>query len=463
MDPSKIELPDSNPSGSGKGTTMRAHSAWLILAAGLLGCTGPTGEQGPPGDQGPQGEMGEPGDTGLTGDPGDPGAPGLSCWDLNANNVCDTSEDVNDDGACDALDCQGTVPQIAYVGSGACKGCHPTIAAKFDLSGHPSAMAAVDAAKPSFPYDDVTGGLPAGPPDSLSWSDISYVIGGFGWKVDYVGSDGYLVTGGISGTTQWNFPNSTIGGAGEWVAFHADETIATDCGSCHATGWIPCPVGDSTCVHQDDMAGMAGSLVEPGVQCEACHGPGSAHVADPYLVHPRIDRDSEACGKCHSRDSVEVVHAEGGFNLQNQQWNEMFQSKKHSMRCIDCHDPHASAKYTDAEVNPNRSIRVACQSCHVGYDQNQKSTVMQGFVECIDCHMPRIDKSAVANASNWTGDLRSHLFLINPDIATGQFTNDDTESQPFVSLKFACRNCHTVGDKSDAVLETLATGYHTGP
>ena len=33
---------------------------------------------------------------------------GLSCWDLNANRVCDLStEDANGDGVCDALDCQG--------------------------------------------------------------------------------------------------------------------------------------------------------------------------------------------------------------------------------------------------------------------------------------------------------------------------------------------------------------------
>lgn len=32
---------------------------------------------------------------------------GISCWDLNGNNSCDTNEDRNGDGICDALDCQG--------------------------------------------------------------------------------------------------------------------------------------------------------------------------------------------------------------------------------------------------------------------------------------------------------------------------------------------------------------------
>ena len=30
-----------------------------------------------------------------------------ACWDANANGVCDTAEDINGDGTCDARDCQG--------------------------------------------------------------------------------------------------------------------------------------------------------------------------------------------------------------------------------------------------------------------------------------------------------------------------------------------------------------------
>lgn len=51
-----------------------------------------SGLQGPPGPEGP---------TGLD---------GLSCWDINENRLCDQeTEDRNNDGACNALDCQGGV------------------------------------------------------------------------------------------------------------------------------------------------------------------------------------------------------------------------------------------------------------------------------------------------------------------------------------------------------------------
>jgi hypothetical protein len=38
---------------------------------------------------------------------GPTGPAGLSCWDLNADKVCNNGEDKNGDGNCNALDCQG--------------------------------------------------------------------------------------------------------------------------------------------------------------------------------------------------------------------------------------------------------------------------------------------------------------------------------------------------------------------
>jgi hypothetical protein len=57
------------------------------------------GPQGPPGPAGPPGSPGTPGAAGL---------PGTACWDLDANGLCNVStEDINNDGICDALDCKG--------------------------------------------------------------------------------------------------------------------------------------------------------------------------------------------------------------------------------------------------------------------------------------------------------------------------------------------------------------------
>lgn len=53
-----------------------------------------------PGPQGEVGLMGPQGPQGAT------GWDGLSCWDLNGNYNNDAEEDINNDGAWDALDCQ---------------------------------------------------------------------------------------------------------------------------------------------------------------------------------------------------------------------------------------------------------------------------------------------------------------------------------------------------------------------
>ena len=51
------------------------------------------------GPQGPKGDKGEQGIAGLD---------GVNCWDLNENLTCDTEEeDKNNDGICNASDCQG--------------------------------------------------------------------------------------------------------------------------------------------------------------------------------------------------------------------------------------------------------------------------------------------------------------------------------------------------------------------
>ena len=44
---------------------------------------------------------------GPAGPQGEPGECGLSCWDLDGSGVCTSEEDINGDGVCDALDCQG--------------------------------------------------------------------------------------------------------------------------------------------------------------------------------------------------------------------------------------------------------------------------------------------------------------------------------------------------------------------
>jgi formate-dependent nitrite reductase cytochrome c552 subunit len=88
---------------------------------------------------------------------------------------------------------------------------------------------------------------------------------------------------------------------------------------------------------------------------------------------------------------------------------------------------------------------------------------MKNFVDCIECHMPRITKSAVGDADAFTGDIRTHFWAIDPE-AISQFSEDGKTAISQVSLDFACKSCHRTGGTataySNAILKTEATGYH---
>lgn len=68
--------------------------------------------QGTAGENGLNGIDGAPGEAGEDGAQGPAGAAGLSCWDTNGDGIQDADEDINGDGIWDALDCQPTASSL---------------------------------------------------------------------------------------------------------------------------------------------------------------------------------------------------------------------------------------------------------------------------------------------------------------------------------------------------------------
>lgn len=391
----------------------------LMTLALLAGCAatptvqvGPPGEPGPAGPPGPMGPPGPPGEQGPTGVKGDPG-----------------------------LDY--TAP--AYVGRDACKECHADLYELYLGTGHAHALhKIVDGAAPEFPESEVPE-----PPAGLTWDDIHYVIGGYGWMARFVDKQGNLITGDADALTQYNLENDTLDTEAGWVAYHAGEELPFDCARCHTTGYIA--EGN-----QDDLPGLTGVWVEDGVGCENCHGPGSNHVNAPYQVSMSIVRDSQACGACHSRTEVTTIEAHDGFIDHNQQYSELFSSQKRVMECVDCHNPHQSTIYDDGADKSD------CETCHYEQDEFQKITDRR-HASCVECHMPRVTKSAVADPARFSGDVRTHMFAINP-FAKSQFNNDGTQAEPDIAVEFACKGCHSEAGRApvleDDRLVEVATGFH---
>jgi len=347
-----------------------------------------------------------------------------------------------------------------YVGSETCGACHQEVFEVYTNSGHAWALnLAVNGEPLDYAFTEISE-LPEG----YTWDDISYVIGGYNWKARFMNQDGYIITDapGESGNeeylSQYNFANPILGKKAGWAKYHAgEENLQYTCGPCHTTGYDP--------KGENELPGIVGTWAEPGIKCERCHGPGSLHVANPPGVRMVVERDSELCGECHARGTPEAVNASGGFIQHHEQYEELFPSKHAIIRCVQCHDPHVGV--VQLRQADESTVRTSCENCHFDKAKYQDSEAHPALlVTCIDCHMPRVTKSAWGDAEKFTGDIRTHMMAIDPD-QVGQFTEDGSRALSQVSLDFACRNCHVEGGKalpkSDEVLIEKATGYHERP
>lgn len=401
----------------------------LLLLLLLAACAGPQGNPGPvgpPGVPGPEGPQGPPGPEGPPGDP-------------------------------------AQVEHAGFVGSATCAGCHPDISAVFSRSGHPWQLnPVVEGTRPRFPFTQNLF-----PPAGYSWDDISYVVGGYNWKARFLDERGYLITtpkdeGGESEDgeflNQYNLPNPVLGKSSGFAQFQAGEAeLPYDCGACHTTGFSPAG-------HQDDLPGIAGTWAEPGVQCEACHGPGSLHAGNPQAVNLEIDRDASACAECHTLGRRDQVEFEDGFISHHEGYGGMFLGKHDLLECVTCHDPHAGVVQLRQAGQP--STITPCQDCHfeqASFEKNARHVELG--VDCVTCHMPRLIKSAWADEQSNRGDIRTHVMSINPF----QVSQTDEAGNPVsapISLNLACRQCHIAGtasEKTDQELIDMASGYHTRP
>ncbi len=340
-----------------------------------------------------------------------------------------------------------------YVGPNACTTCHGAIFDDYIQSGHPFKLNKVaGGVAPTYPFSEVPN-----PPDGVAWADVSYVIGGFGWKARFIDQNGFIITG---DTVQYNL--LTEG----WVGYHADEAVGTkpyDCGKCHTTGWQT--FEDNGGFRQDELPGMAGTFASPGVTCEACHGPGSDHVSGPSSSNIIKDTTKEMCGTCHTRDAEHRIAASGGFIKHHEQFDELINSPHRNLECGTCHNPHKSTIYGRGGLKDSPY----CTDCHGSV--TIEIPQMADFA-CESCHMPLASKSATTTGIEGVlGDIHSHTFRLNTewDIAMftddGKFVNLDADGHAIVTSDFACQGCHNGVDASDQTIDWMVGNgrvVHTG-
>ncbi len=358
-----------------------------------------------------------------------------------------------------------------YVTSSTCEDCHQTYYDQVFASSHPYKISKVvgDVA-PTYPFSSVPS-----PPVGYDWSEITYVIGGYGWKARFMDKDGYILTTGFNGVpdAQYNIPRADLGLGSGWTTYHSTDTAPKpyDCGTCHTTGWQT--FADNGGVNQDGLIGISGTWEEPGVGCEQCHEPGVDHVVSQLAADITVDKTADQCGTCHTRDAAKRVLTSGGYVRHHEQHDELLAGGPgmSALDCNDCHEPHIGTRYGHAAAGGIRAA-ASCESCHTG---QTNSHVVD--VDCETCHLPRATKSARA-VNTFVGDVRTHMFQIKA-AAVGK--DDPTEgmwvvdtdgkeiARGFVTLDMVCYQCHDdpiskegggLSEQTLAELSVRATGIH---
>jgi DmsE family decaheme c-type cytochrome len=120
--------------------------------------------------------------------------------------------------------------------------------------------------------------------------------------------------------------------------------------------------------------------------CEACHGPGSAHVKNPSDLSTIISfshknltpvaRQNAQCLTCHQGGQRIFWH--GSIHENN------------NLSCSDCHNPMSN--FASHGLTARESINQTCFSCHkiqrTEFNKRSHMPLLEGKITCVDCHNP---------------------------------------------------------------------------
>ncbi|VUX46113.1 conserved exported hypothetical protein [Candidatus Defluviicoccus seviourii] len=355
---------------------------------------------------------------------------------------------------------QGGEGEPAFVGSAACGACHQDEMAAWRNSHHDLAMAEAteqnvlgDFDGATFTYGDVTSRFfkrdgkffvhTDGTDGKLADFQIRYTFGFYPLQQYLIAfTDGRMQALGIAwdsrpkdkGGQRWFhlYPDQKLkaGDPVHWTGI--DQTWNFQCAECHST-----ELRKNYDAAKDTYAT---TWAEIDVACEACHGPGSAHVAwakgdrsgpngltvqfderkgvnwtlDPATgnakrSHPRISaKELETCGVCHARGTkiaepwrpgrslleahVPTLLYRGLFEADGKSLDEVYnyapfrQSKMFvaGVSCSDCHDPHSLKLRAEGDG--------VCLQCHDGAKfaavSHHHHAEGSAASRCVSCHMP---------------------------------------------------------------------------
>ena len=338
----------------------------VLLAFALVGC-----------DDGKDGADGASGAAGVA------GVDGVACWDLNANNLPDPEEDLNDDGAIDVFDCnplsggayeaeqlhKGYFTDHVYEGTESCLNCHGLIGDEMLTNAH-------------FAWEGVA-------------SNIEGYEGETHGKNDLINNFCIAVPTNEGRCTQCH---TGYGYADDTFAFNDPKTV--DCLVCHdqsgtyakgkTSAGLPDPAVDLTIVARSvaENGGVPGRKNCIGCHANAGGGDNVKHgdlamamldTTREFDVHMGTDGGDFTCVDCHGvkkdLDEKLVDHGIGGMPLHSTDDGAM-------KSCVDCHGDRDNihvALPVAGMVGQHPTL--ACQVCHIPTFARETSTKVEWYWE----------------------------------------------------------------------------------
>ena len=207
---------------------------------------------------------------------------------------------------------------------------------------------------------------------------------------------------------------------------------------------------------------------EPGINCEACHGPAAAHAQGgaPRWSFASMDHRQavEVCAQCHAQSAMrepmafppryqrrpyaefsrKAFYKDGRFRETTfivEAFERSACYRRGQAQCGSCHDPHPA----NAPANP-KSLKFAedddrmCHQCHAPASASSAhmkhathvERASSPAVQCVSCHMPKIMNSLMFTA-------RTHQIDDRPNAAmTERFGPRESPN--------ACLSCHAEKD-----------------
>lgn len=395
--------------------------------------------------------------------------------------------DMDSDYSIEATMPDDTPQGRSYVGTQICLACHADKESFLETGHNFKLNKIVDGQMPQYPFTSIAGALEQleGIENTLgtptSYTDVSYVIGGYKSSAMFLDLDGYIMNGTKAGASLG--PDGTVAYMWPYGMGDGPESHPYDyCGRCHTTGWkdYTSKEGDNRNLNrQDDLPGMGGTFSQTGVQCESCHGAGSEHAKSPSKTN--ITRQAEgrlrsdlqaddmgygqamACAECHSKQG-ERLYTDDFFTPFNEAFGgdslgglvladtggrggrggrmatdtllgidpdtRVAMGKKKDFACSSCHEPHMSEFNKDKPGHEGAMVK-ECTDCHTDmeFGGGGMAAAMHEAADCVACHMPS----------------GSHMFKIDISVEStdaSHYSEDGVYSKPWLRASDSCQGCH---------------------